>query len=259
MSLESKRQRKKRQRKASRKYFSAWIESKFGYYITGSVKYAASKIKRKFEMKYISILLIILCFGLSTLVYNNVSSYMDAKSQFEKYNPKANTMEKRYQKSEDELSKTTKELNNASSKQSSVLNNADELISELGRYMYTYEDQSSYDNNRESAKKLFKNNKIKESIYSTGYDDNHESIINNLGLTSELDSVQNYNTDKNNNSGDILNIKTIMTYKSLLDETSNDNASHKHTVLYDIKVDAKNNKIIDIKKSKELKSEYEVN
>lgn len=258
MSIENKRMKRKAQRKASRKYIGAWIESKFGYYITGFFSFIKQQIKRVFEMKYLALIGIVLIFIFGMFIYLQSEQYFKAKDRYDYYHPKVKTSEKEFNQSADRVDETRSELSNVTSSQTKVIKNADDLISDLAERMYQYDSQDVYDSNRKDAKKLFKNDKIPENIYGTGYDKSDESIIDNLDMTSQLEDVAIYNTDKENKSGKTLKLKAIVSYKSNIEGTSNENASHKHDIVYDIKVDAESNKISDIKKAKTLKAEYEV-
>lgn len=258
MSIKSKRQQNKDQRKATRKYIGAWVESKFGYYITGTFSFIKQLFKQYFEIKYIVLLCIVGVIFSLVLAYSHIQQYQDAKHRIATYEPKLETSKKESESSADKANSVRKQLTEATSKQSTVVKNASDQIDTLMDDMYEYDSQKDYDINRNNAKDLFKDSKIPKNIYGTGYDKDGESIIDNLNMTSDVNSVQTFNTDKDNKSSDVLKLKTIVSYKSEIEGTSNSNASHTHEIVYDIKVDAENNKIMDIKKAKDLKTEFEV-
>lgn len=257
LKYESKREQRKRHRKASRKYLKGWFGSKIGFYITGTSKYLFNKYKFIFKIKYLVIFCLILSISMLFLIGANLPSYLDAKSSVNTYSSKVNKVQSENDKTIDILKDSKIELNKASEQQSKVINNANVLIDDLVHYMFSYDSQNEYDRNRKKAKTLFED-KLPNDIYSTGYDSNNEGIIKNLGLTSSIQSVRIYNQDKNNKSGDTLYLKAVVSYKSKLKDVSNDNASHKHNVVYDFKINAEDNKIISMKQVKNLKTEYEV-
>ncbi len=252
MALESKKQKRKRARRQSRQLVKSWFNAHIGYVFIGTFQY----IKQYFKKSWVSLTFITLSICFVIAMFFLIPGNQQAHQTIHKHQSGVNKLQAQLKDAKEDDSDLTKELANISEKQSDVIHNADDLIRNVMSDMYDYRDQDEYDKNRKDAKQYFKDEKLPK-LYSNGYDSDGDPMIDNMDLKSSLDKVRTFNVDKDNNSSDKLKLKTMVQY-SAQTESSNSHASHKHYIIYDIQVDAGENKITDIKKNKKLTRELKV-
>lgn len=250
--LMTKKEKKKQEKKNAKAYVKAQYNYRVGY-IFKTIRQFLRRNLLDFIKKYqkvilailgiISLLLIVI--GIKNLV--NGHEKVDDISKYQSANEKLETKNKMLQA---DNKKDNDKIEKASVSTQTGVQRAKDTIDKVFKGMYNYNDSKEYRDNRKSNMKLFSNPKDKKiaNIYSDDKDDDGSSLINNLGLKSELNNVDIYTKSVDDTSKKVVSFKTIVSYTGYMEDVSSDYATRTHDTIYQIDVDTSNNKIKNIKK-----------
>lgn len=252
-NIKRKKEQQKEDSRLAGKYLKAKYNSKIGYRFTAFKYYIhnnSKKLAKRFNITFI-IIIIILCIA-SIMLYANGKTHNDTASN---YKAKTAKLQDELNTINESVDKQEVQIEDYSVSTESEVVRASNLLTKLFNGMYNYNNGDEYAENRSEAMDLFSNPKASwiDRIYSTDKDDDDTSIIDNLGLTSELIKLEMFSKDIDDITGSELNVKALVRYQSYIDGVSSDYSTRTHEALYEIKINSKSRKIDDVKKINSVK------
>lgn len=132
---------------------------------------------------------------------------------------------------------------------------ANDALNDLFDDMYSFTSSSNYAKNRTDAMKYFDTTRVTnlDSVYSTGLDSSGKSIIDNLGMHSQLQNVSIMRTSEDSfkqSTDDEINLTVFVTCQSYIEKSSETNSSREATTVYTIRWNKSINKIVGMSQGK---------
>lgn len=250
--IKTKKEKKKDERRQVKSYLKAQYNYRIGYFFKAIRTYLKKNtvylIKRNIKALTVILLALSILFvliGISQIIAGNKKAHKieDVQHSIQNLKTQAASVDadlKREQKKIDSVSVST---------QSGVVRGK-KTIDKVFTGMYEYQNADEYKANREAALKYFDDPKAKwvNSVYSDDKDEDGNSQIETLGLTSELDSTDVYTESVEDTEEKVVPFKVIAAYTGKIDDVSSDYATRTHYTVYEVDLDTSNNKITKMKK-----------
>lgn len=249
-----KKQREKEKRKLARRYLKARWNEKIGYKYQARKSYnkQKKKKKRKFKLSFKWVAVIAAIVFIVFVIFNVVAVIKanDYHQKADHYMNKTRQIAGKQASLSRNLDTQYTKITKLNKSNSIGVSRAIKNINELFDAMYKYKDGEQYDNNREQALGLFKDPKADyiNDFYSDGKDSEGNNKIDELELSSDIQSSTIYSMHMNDQDRDILDLKAVVGYHSYSEGVSGKFTKRTHQSLFSIKYDTKTNKITDMKK-----------
>lgn len=253
-----KKQREKEKRKLARRYLKARWNEKIGYKYQARKSYnkQKKKKKRKFKLsfKWVAIISALIFI---TFVILNVVAVVKANEYHQKsehYMNKTRYIAGQQADLSRNLDTQYTKITKLNKSNSIGVSRAIKNINDLFDAMYKYKDGEQYVSKRKQALDLFKDPSADyiNDFYSDAKDSKGNNKIDELELSSDIQSSTIYSTHMNDQDRDVLDLKAIVGYHSYSEGVSGKFTKRTHQSLFSIKYDTKTNKIIDMKKEATL-------
>jgi hypothetical protein len=250
---------KKEEGKQARKFLKAKFNEKIGYWFVALGYFIKNNFKA--HIKKIAILLAIVSFVMLIISIVNIAKMNQPTQVTKEYEIKNEKLERQLKDSQDTINNQNDKISEYDISNDSKIVEASNVIDDVFKGMYNITSSEEYDSNRKENLKLFKDSNANwvNKVYSDNKDDTGESVIDNLGLTSEIQSFGLYSKEVDPGKDEKINFKAIVEYQSAIDDVSNEYATRTHQSVFNIEVDSKDNKITNIEKENKLKTLNTVN
>lgn len=250
---------KKAEAKQARKFLKAKFNAKIGYWFVALGYYIKNNFKA--HLKKIAVLLAIGSLILLIISIVNITKMGHPTQVTKEYKVKNEKLQTQLDDSQDNVDQQDEKISEYDISDNSKIVDASNIIGHVFKGMYNITSSKDYDNNRKANLKYVKDSNADwvNKIYSDNKDDSGESVIDNLGLTSEIKSYGLYSQETDPDTDKKINFKAIVEYQSSIEDVSNEFATRTHQSIFNIEFDTKDNKITNIKKESKLNTLNTVN
>jgi hypothetical protein len=260
--IKTKKEEKREQRQQGKAYLKAQYNYRIGYLIK-SIKtffkenfiYYIKKYTKAIMIVMLIISVIFLFIGINQFIRGHEASHNASRYQ---------ASNQKLQSKSDELSadlrQENKKINSASVSTQSGVKRAKKTIDKVFNGMYDYHSSGEYRDNRKQNIEYFDNPKAKwiNDVYSDDKDEDGNSQIDTLGLTSDLENTEIYTESIKDTSKKVVPFKVVVSYAGNIEDVSSEYATRTHYTTYKVDVDTSNNKITKMKKINTVKVNNEI-
>ncbi|MCG7340148.1 hypothetical protein MHZ36_12700 [Staphylococcus sp. ACRSN] len=257
----------KEKKKEDKKQAKAYIKAQYNYrigYLFKAIKTFLKENTKYFIKKYLKMIMIVL--ALLSIVFvviglNQTINGNRANNDIDSLESKNNKLQTQVEDLDSDLKQESNKINAANVSTQSGVQRGKETLDKVFKGMYDYQNSSEYRENREQNLKLFEDPKAKwiKDVYSDDKDEDGNSEIEALGLSSELNETEIYTESIEDTSKKVVPFKVIASYTGNIDNVSSEYATRTHYTVYEVDVDTSNNKIDKMKKGNTVKVNNDIN
>ncbi|MBM6202837.1 hypothetical protein H6K86_11805 [Staphylococcus epidermidis] len=256
-SKKSKKEQRKQDKKIGRKYLKAQFNYRFGYRIKALKQYFKNNTLSLGERYAKPIIYIVVLIILTLLILGSINIIQGTSynKDINHYQNKVDKLKSQAQELNAKSEENYKKIDNKSVSNQTGIKRGKSVINKVIKGMYDYEDNDEYQSNRKEALSYFKNpddNNVK-NVYSEAKDRDGGSLIDNLGLSSEVNDDQIYTKAPDDTKKKVVPFKVVVSYTSYIEDVSSEYSSRTHYTTYKIDFDTSDNKIKNIKKLNSVK------
>lgn len=252
---------KKEEKREKRKQGKAYIKAQYNYRIGYLIKALKTFMKENFVYyvkKYIKVIMIVLALISIIFLFIGINQFIrghEASNNAERYQASNQKLQNQSDDLNADLKQENKKINSASVSTQSGVKRGKKTIDKVFNGMYDYQTSGEYRDNRQQNLKYFDNPKAKwiNDVYSNDKDEDGNSQIETLGLTSDLVNTEIYTESIEDTSKKVVPFKVVVSYTGNIEGVSSEYATRTHYTTYKVDVDTSNNKIKDMKKVNTVK------
>lgn len=250
--IKTKKEEKKEERQLGKAYLKAQYNYRIGYifksigtFLKHNTVYLIKKHLKIVMLILAALAIIFVVIGINQLVNGSKTSH-----KVQSYEASNRSLQSQVDDIDIDLKNENKKIDAASISTQSGVKRGKETLDKVFKGMYDYQSSSEYRENRKANMKYFDNPKDKwiNDVYSNDKDEDGNSQIESLGLTSELDNTEIYTENVEDTEKKVVPFKVIASYTGDIDDVSSDYATRTHYTIYEVDFDTSDNKITKMKK-----------
>lgn len=251
------KEHKKENKEIGKKYIKAKYNYHFGYRFKAFNNYIKKNLKYFFT-KYIKPIIVILLVLTVIFLGVGIAKIVEGTSfekETEKYESTNKALESKEKDLEMEAQNQNKKIDSKNVSTQTGVQRAKKVFDDVLNGMYSYDNADEYNTNRENNMKHIENpdEKWVGSVYSDAKDDDGNSQIETLNLSSDLDNSSFFTKNPDDTKEKVVPFKVVVSHTGYIDDVSSDYATRTHYTTYKVDFDTSTNKIKHMKKVNSVK------